>query len=177
MCKHYCNCNKTKLWILTHSFLWHGIVEIASLLGDMVKHKPFLKHACSQQRGYLLPTWAQKITCQHFNWMLCAVVVMVLMTTAAFNWKVGKLFSKLKLITNNCLCSSQLRSHWNMYLAYLTISLILLHQCNGSSAVQEISNSLQAAEWLAILGGGCTADTQAALSLLQERGISMVRVE
>ena len=64
-----------------------------------------------------------------------------------------------------------------MYLANLIISLNLLHQCNGSSAVQEISNSLQAAEWLAILGGGCTVDTRAALSLLQEHGISMVRVE
>ena len=62
------------------------------------------------------------------------------------------------------------------YMTELMISLVLLHQCNGSSAVQEISDSFQSAEWLAILGGGCTVDTQTALSLLQEDGISMVRV-
>ena len=37
------------------------------------------------------------------------------MMTEAFNQNVGKLFSELKLVTDNLffhLCSSQLRSHW-----------------------------------------------------------------
>ena len=42
-------------------------------------------------------------------------LTLALMTTGAFNRNVGKLFSELKLVTDNLslyLCSSQLRSHW-----------------------------------------------------------------
>ena len=35
-----------------------------------------------EEKGYLLPTWAQKITCQRFDWML-------LMTTGAFGRNIG----------------------------------------------------------------------------------------
>ena len=38
-----------------------------------------------------------------------------LMTTGAFSWNISKLFSGLKLVTDNLslyLCSNQLRSHW-----------------------------------------------------------------
>ena len=64
-------------------------------------------------RGYLLPTWARKITCWRFDWMLQSSSVLgfdlgvektiVLMTTGAFSRNVGKLFSKLELVPDNLL--------------------------------------------------------------------------
>ena len=66
---------------------------------------------------YLLPTWAQKITCRRFDWMLESSSGWKMMT-GAFSQNVGKLFSELKLVTDNLFlywCSSQLRSHWNTF--------------------------------------------------------------
>ena len=59
--------------------------------------------------GYLLPTWARKRTCRHFNWML--QLSFTLMITGAFSQNVSKLFSELKLVTDNNL-------HCKLLLAY-----------------------------------------------------------
>ena len=55
----------------------------------------------NREKGYLLPTWVRKIhvTCQCFDWMLQSVSH--LMTTGVFSRNVGKLFLKLKLVTDN----------------------------------------------------------------------------
>ena len=47
------------------------------------------------REGYLLPTWARKITCQRFDWMLQSPSGWKEMTTGAFSQNVGELFSKL----------------------------------------------------------------------------------
>ena len=61
--------------------------------------------------GYLLPTWARKITCQCFDWMLQSswrfdwmLQPFALMMTETFSWNVGKLFWKSKTIkpTSGC---------------------------------------------------------------------------
>ena len=66
----------------------------------------------TSERGYLLLTWAWKITCQLFDWMLQS----------------SSTFSELKSVTGNLLfhlCRSQLRNHWKfIYLCFCTLSMI-----------------------------------------------------
>ena len=63
--------------------------------------------ACvNKEEDYLLPTWAQKITCHAMFWLNGSVVIRVKyeeaeMMTGAFSGNVGKFFSELKLVTDN----------------------------------------------------------------------------
>ena len=52
----------------------------------------------NEEKDYLLPTWARKITCWHLALMMTG--------PGAFSWNVVKLFSQLKLVTDNLLCTS-----------------------------------------------------------------------
>ena len=56
------------------------------------------------REGYLLPTWVRKNNLPTF-WLNAPVVIrtFTLMTTGAFSQNVGKLFSELKLVTDNLL--------------------------------------------------------------------------
>ena len=78
-------------------------------------------------KGYLLPTWAEKITWQYFNWMLQS------------SSDVSKLFSELKLVTDNLLfiyawanweaTESQGCSSW-MTIQWLQFSNTVICNCN-----------------------------------------------
>ena len=50
----------------------------------------------NEEESYLLPTSAWRMTCRHFDWM-----AFTLMTTGTFSRNGSKLFSKLKLVTDN----------------------------------------------------------------------------
>ena len=52
------------------------------------------------REAYLVPTWAWKITCRRFNWMLLLSSGRKWMT-GAFSWNVDMLFSELKLVPDN----------------------------------------------------------------------------
>ena len=53
---------------------------------------------CVSREGYLLPTWAQKIICRRFDWMFQSSS-----GQSRLERNVGKLFSELKLVTDNLL--------------------------------------------------------------------------
>ena len=57
----------------------------------------------NEEEGYLLPTWARKITWRCFDWMI--QLSSGQKYSGAFSRNIGKLFSELKLVTDNLLFS------------------------------------------------------------------------
>ena len=48
--------------------LYHGFIVFRLVASQLTSS------CINEEDGYLLPTWAQKITCRHFNWMLQLII-------------------------------------------------------------------------------------------------------